>query len=167
MHWISLFEAPVQWSQFESTQREALEGWRVLVEDAKQVILAHGTGAVSVLHREGDTIKELDLAEGARARRLLGKHGLRPDKATERAVRGELGPGSSVEDGLDRAFPRRLDLTELGTVDGLRLIRVGSEGVLELRERDGKVVKTSWRVGADALESIEAHRAAAASRRGW
>ncbi|MEM6997223.1 MAG: hypothetical protein AAF721_42355 [Myxococcota bacterium] len=164
--WTALFQEPVSWSHFENTAQEDLRGWRVLVEDAKQVVLAHGTGAINVLHRDGDTITKLDLEEGARARRLLGKYGLRPDRTTERLVRGELGPGSSVEAGLDRAFPRRLDLRELGEEDGVRRIRVGSEGVLEVRARDGKVVKTSWKVGAEALALIEAHSARQVDSRG-
>lgn len=165
--WTQLFDGPVSWSDFELNAGDDLKGWRVLVEEAKQVVLSHTSGAIALLHREADTITKLELSEGDAARRLLGKHGLRPSKSTERLVRGELGPGTSIESGMDRAFPKRLDVIQLCEVDDVRLLRVGSEGVLELRAREGKVVKTNWRVGSDALALIEQHRGSDLTKRGW
>lgn len=165
--WLDLFDDPISWSFVEGTQsNDALRGWRVLEESSKRMLLAHSTGAVSLLDRDGDTITKLELVEGPAARRLLAKHGFRPDKRTKRIVQGELGPGSTVELGLDRAFPRRLGLTEFGDIDGVRRIRIGAEGVLELRHRDGKVVKASWRTGGEALDLIEAYLADRIRQRG-
>lgn len=156
------FATPLSWQAYLADE-ELRRSWPVLFEGPGQTLLRHGSGAVASLRLQGDRVYEAKLVEGAEARALLGRHGFRPGAEIRARVDRALTRGRPVDEALNAAFPRRLGVQELrGGPPGSRLYRVSDQGVLELQvDEAGALRSFTWRVGAQALDALDAHDAEA------
>jgi hypothetical protein len=152
------FRAPFLWSRADGD--EALRGWRVL-DDARDALhLMHGTGAVALLRRKGDTVLSVSFVEGAAAEVLVRRWGFPAPDDLRRRVRAAFRAGRAVDEAIREAF--RHPVTELPARGGLRWIRTPEGAIVEVSAPEGRVAHARLRTGGEALDLLR--EAAAAAR---